>query len=214
MQFLKSSVAFLHSRFLTVYPLVSLGRGEGGGTGRHSANRKLTVQIQNNVCFAKFENTASPAVLHLQQMSNPSLGVTAAPLPRRGCWLQWKPESTVRRGKIIQAKKKKKKFQSKYQFSSHIHPFKKKKNPPCYPLLSPSHAKRNSHILTLSIHLYTIIYLHSYLKYFFYKCVYKLKIISLCLVTKWHLQGRGCVGLRFVIALQEPTKRQHQTLSK
>lgn len=97
------------------------------------------------------------------------------------------------------------------------YPSVKKKNPPltsCYPLLSPSHAKRNSHILTLSIHLYTIIYLHSYLKYFFYKCVYKLKIISSCPVTKWHLQGRGCVGLRFVIALQEPTKRQHQTLSK
>lgn len=105
MQFLKSSVAFLHSRFLTVYPLVFLGRGEGGGTGRHSANRKLTVQIQNNVCFVKFENTDSAAVLHLQQMSNPSLGVTAAPLPGWGCWLPCKPESIVRRGKIIQAKK-------------------------------------------------------------------------------------------------------------
>lgn len=111
--------------------------------------------------------------------------------------------------------KKKKKNSSPNISSPHISiHLKKKKNPPCYPLLSPSHAKRNSHILTLSIHLYTIIYLHSYLKYFFYKCVYKLKIISLCLVTKWHLQGRGCVGLRFVIALQEPTKRQHQTLSK
>lgn len=105
MQFLKSSVAFLHSRFLTVYPLVFLGRGEGGGTGRHSANRKLTVQIQNNVCFVKFENTGSAAVLHLQQMSKPSLGVTAAPLPGWGCWLPCKPESIVRRGKIIQAKK-------------------------------------------------------------------------------------------------------------
>lgn len=60
-------------------------------------------------------------------------------------------------------------------------------------------------------------YLHSYLftflfKIYAYKCVYKLKIISSFPVAKWHLQGKGCVGLRFLFALQEPMKRQHRTL--
>lgn len=91
--------------FCILVSLLFILLSEGGGTGRHSANRKLTVQIQNNVCFVKFENTGSAAVLHLQQMSKPSLGVTAAPLPGWGCWLPCKPESIVRRGKIIQAKK-------------------------------------------------------------------------------------------------------------
>lgn len=117
---------------------------------------------------------------------------------RASVWLgllPWKPESTVR-GKIIQEKKKRKekKIQSKYQLSSQIHLL--------FNLLSrlaihaslPLTPKRNSHIRTLSIHLYSIIYLHSYLKYFFYKRVYKLKIISLCPVTKWHLQGKGVCG--------------------
>lgn len=155
MQFLKLSVAFLHSCFLTVYPLVSLGRGEGGGTGRHSANRKLTVQIQNNVCFAKFENTASPAVLHLQQMSNPSLGVTAG-----GCWLPWKPESTVRRGKIIQAKKKKKKNSSPNISSPHISILKKKKKKKSssHVLLSSSLSLSCQTELTHSNSLHTLIY--------------------------------------------------------
>lgn len=158
MQFLKSSVAFLHSRFLTVYPLVFLGRGEGGGTGRHSANRKLTVQIQNNVCFVKFENTGSAAVLHLQQMSKPSLGVTAAPLPGWGCWLPCKPESIVRRGKNHPGKKNKiKKFQSKYQFSSRIHPLKKKKSS-SHVLLSSSLSLSCQTELTHSNSLHTLIY--------------------------------------------------------
>lgn len=71
----------------------------------------------------------------------------------------------------------------------------------------------NSHILSP----YTYIYSHLFtflFKIFVYKCVYKLNIISSCPVSKWHLQGKGCVGLRFLIALQEPTKRQHRTLSK
>lgn len=70
-----------------------------------------------------------------------------------------------------------------------------------------------SHILTLSIYLYSHLFTFLF-KIFVYKCVYKLKIISSCPVSKWHLQGKGCVGLRFLIALQEPTTRQHRTPSK
>lgn len=61
---------------------------------------------------------------------------------------------------------------------------------------------------TLTLYLYydyyIVIYLHSYLKYL---CVYKLKIISSYPFSKWHLQGKGCVGLRFLIALQEPIQK-------
>lgn len=78
--------------------------------------------------------------------------------------------------------------------------------------LSPSLSELNSHIPTLSIYLYSHLFTLLF-KIFVYKCVYKLKIVSSCPVSKWHLQGKGCVGLRFLIALQEPTKRQHRTLS-
>lgn len=67
----------------------------------------------------------------------------------------------------------------------------------------------HSYALHIYSHLFTILF-----KIFVYKCVYKLKIISSCPVSEWHLQGKGCVGLRFLIALQEPTKRQHRTQPK
>lgn len=72
-------------------------------------------------------------------------------------------------------------------------------------LFSPSLCVLNSHIPTLSIYSYSHLFT-SYLKYV-YKCVYKLKIISSYPVSKWHLQGKGCMGLRFLIALQEPVQK-------
>lgn len=73
----------------------------------------------------------------------------------------------------------------------------------CYPLFSLFHRDLKS--LTLSIYLYSHLFTFLF-KIFVYKCVYKLKLISSYPVSKWHLQGKGCVGLRFLIALQEPTK--------
>lgn len=73
----------------------------------------------------------------------------------------------------------------------------------CYPLFSLFRCDLKS--LTLSIYLYSHLFTFLF-KIFVYKCVYKLKLISSYPVSKWHLQGKGCVGLRFLIALQEPTK--------
>lgn len=51
-----------------------------------------------------------------------------------------------------------------------------------------------SHAQTDTPYTYIVIYLHSYLKIFVYKCVYKLKIISFCSLSKWHLQGQRVRG--------------------
>lgn len=62
------------------------------------------------------------------------------------------------------------------------------------PPFSPSLSELNSHILTLSIYLYSHLFTFLF-KIFVYKCVYKLKIISSCPVSKWHLQGQGVCGI-------------------
>lgn len=112
-----------------------------------------------------------------------------------------KPESTVKSGNSPEKA-------LSPNISHHIHP----PPPPLYTLLSTFLSLSLTHSYSLHIsysHLFTFSF-----KIFVYKCVYKLKIISSCSFSKWHLQGKGCVGLRFLIALQEPTERQHRTLSK
>lgn len=121
--------------------------------------------------------------------------------------LPWKPESTVTRGKNRPEKKESE--ISAFLTSPSFVPLLTSR----HPLFSPFLSELNSHILALSIYLYSHLFTFLF-KIFVYKCVYKLNIISSCPVSKWHLQGKGCVGLRFLIALQEPTKRQHRTLSK
>lgn len=165
-------------------------------------------------CLFFFEYAATPAASHPQQVSTPRL---AAPYPdgfsllwaRRGC-CQGNLRVLLKEG-IVQKKTSESKKKNLSSWIIHLSSF------PLFSDISPSSStsfsELNSHILTLSIHLYSHLFTFLF-KIFVYKCVYKLKIISSFPVSKWHLQGKGCVGLRFLIALQKPTKRQHRTLSK
>lgn len=96
--------------------------------------------------------------------------------------LRWKPESTVKRGNCPEKKIIIKKISFCEKSTSYDPPF------------SPSLSELNSHILTLSIYLYSHLFTFLF-KIFVYKCVYKLKIISFCPVSKWHLQGQGVCGI-------------------
>lgn len=70
------------------------------------------------------------------------------------------------------------------------------------PFFSSPLCASSSSLLTLTLSTQLKSSLFTFLpKIFVYKCVYKLKIISSRSVTKWHLQGKGCVGLRFLKSL-------------
>lgn len=152
------------------------------------------------------EYTASPAVSHLQQVSTPSLARWPLPLGQEGVVAVETWEYCHERKKS--SRKKESEVSAFLTYPSFVLLLTSR-----HPLFSPFLSELNSHILALSIYLYSHLFTFLF-KIFVYKCVYKLNIISSCPVSKWHLQGKGCVGLRFLIALQEPTKRQHRTLSK
>ena len=178
----------------------------GGGRQQQHSLKAFSLNAGQRQCHLAFVRVRClPCCVASATSVHPIACAMTAPNPaefglcrhggKRGL-LPRKPESTVKRGNSPEKDPPSSKYPSFFSTLSlhlNIHSSLPRS-------LSLSLSLSLTHILTLSIYLY--IHLFTFLfKIFVYKCVYKLKIISSCPVSKWHLQGKGCVGLRFLIAL-------------
>ena len=159
---MKSSFASLSFSLVSCLSSCLFRQGRGCS---HSANGKFSVQMQEDgnvflFVLPLFGHTASPAVLHQQQVSTPSLAWWPRVTPLLGSFVTKTWESFKERKNSPE-----KSFESqKNQLSSRIH------------LFFPSFTSHNpllclslwtEHTLWLSPYTYIVIYLHSYLKYLF-----------------------------------------------